>query len=207
MASPPLPFLTPEQYLELEPEAEFKSEYWRGEMFAMAGATRPHNLITTNTARLAGVELRSKPCEIYSSDMRIRTAQAGLYTYPDVVIVCADTQFLDKRQDTLLNPTVIVEVLSPSTEAYDAAASLNATARSNPCANTSSSPKTACRPISTPAKTTVHGCCAPLANPKTSSNWNRLAADSASPNAMKKWNSRLNRPSGLYWTHSRSFLW
>jgi Uma2 family endonuclease len=74
--------LTPEQYLEIERKAERKSEYWNGEMFAMAGASEPHNLIAHNTARQAGTQLRSKPCRVYQSDMRIRVLATGLNTYP-----------------------------------------------------------------------------------------------------------------------------
>src|SRR5437879_6199480 len=118
MASNPIPFLTPEQYLEIERKAEFRSEYFRGEMFAMAGATEPHNMIAGNVFGQARQQLRSGPCRAYHADMRIRTA-TGLNTYPDIVIVCAPLQFLDDTRDTLRNPAVIVEVLSPSTEAYD----------------------------------------------------------------------------------------
>ena len=119
MATQPRAFLTPEQYLEIERKAERKSEYWNGEMFAMAGATAPHNLVASNTSSLAHAQLRSKPCRVYQSDMRVRVLATGLNTYPDVVIVCGEQRFLDGHQDTLLNPKVIVEVLSPSTEAYD----------------------------------------------------------------------------------------
>jgi Uma2 family endonuclease len=119
MSSQALPFLTPEQYLEIERNAERKSEYWNGEMFAMAGATAPHNLVASNTSGLAHAQLRSKPCRVYHSDMRVRVLATGLNTYPDVVIVCGEQLFLDGLRDTLLNPKAIVEVLSPSTEAYD----------------------------------------------------------------------------------------
>ncbi len=119
MSSQAVPFLTPEQYLEIERKAERKSEYWNGEMFAMAGATAPHNLVASNTSSLAHAQLRSKPCRVYHSDMRVRVLAAGLDTYPDVIIDCGEELFLDGHRDTLLNPKVIVEVVSPSTEAYD----------------------------------------------------------------------------------------
>src|ERR1035441_2998811 len=119
MATPPKTFLTPEQYLEIERKAEFRSEYYGGEMFAMSGARRGHNLIAWNLAGELRQQLRERPCEAYQHDMRVRVSTAGLYAYPDTVIVCGEPQFLDETQDTLLNPTVIVEVLSPSTEAYD----------------------------------------------------------------------------------------
>ena len=119
MATRPETFLTPEQYLEIERKAEFKSEYYGGEMFAMSGARRGHNLIVWNLAGVLDRHLRNRPCEAYQNDMRVRVGATGLYAYPDTVIVFGEPQFLDETQDTLLNPTVIVEVLSPSTEAYD----------------------------------------------------------------------------------------
>jgi Uma2 family endonuclease len=119
MATQPKTFITPEQYLEIERAAEFKSEYYDGEMFAMGGARRFHNLINSNLTGQLHQQLRKRPCEFYSNDMRVRVSATGLYAYPDTVIVCGEPQFLDATQDTLLNPTVIVEVLSPSTEAYD----------------------------------------------------------------------------------------
>lgn len=111
--------LTPEQYLEIERRAEYKSEYFQGEMFAMSGATRPHNLAAFNIAGQLYNQLRGRPCEAYPSDMRVRITATELYTYPDVVVVCDKPQFLDGELDTLLNPFAVVEVLSPSTESYD----------------------------------------------------------------------------------------
>jgi Uma2 family endonuclease len=119
MASLPKTFLTPEQYLEIERKAEFKSEYCNGEMFAMAGARRAHDLITMNVSGQLYQQLRARPCEVSSSDQRVLVASTGLFTYPDIVVVCGEPRFLDGELDTLLNPTVIVEVLSPTTEAYD----------------------------------------------------------------------------------------
>ena len=119
MATHPTTFLTPEQYLEIERKAEFKSEYYQGEMFAMAGAKEAHNLVIWNLARELGQQLRQRPCRAYLADMRVRVSATGLYTYPDVVAVCGEPQFLDDQRDTLLNPNLIVEVLSPSTELYD----------------------------------------------------------------------------------------
>jgi Uma2 family endonuclease len=112
-------FLTPEQYLEIERRADFKSEYYLGEMFAMAGAADPHNLIATNLTRELSLQLRKRPCFTYSHDMRVCVSASRLYTYPDVFVVCGERRFLDDRHDNLLNPTLIVEVLSPSTERYD----------------------------------------------------------------------------------------
>jgi Uma2 family endonuclease len=113
-------FLTPEQYLEIERAAEHKSEYYQGEMFAMAGAGWTHNRLVANLIARIDPQLRSsRGCQICPSDMRVRVSETGLYTYPDVLVVCGQPQFLDDRSDTLLNPTLIIEVLSPSTEAYD----------------------------------------------------------------------------------------
>lgn len=111
--------LTSEEYLALERAAERKSEFLAGEMFAMAGANESHNLIATNLSRELSTQLRDRPCWVYGSDMRVKVSATGLYTYPDVTVVCGERQFEDARRDTLLNPTVIVEVLSSSTEAYD----------------------------------------------------------------------------------------
>ncbi|MDZ7401888.1 MAG: Uma2 family endonuclease [candidate division KSB1 bacterium] len=111
--------LTPEEYLEIERQAEYKSEYFNGEMFAFAGATREHNLIAGNIYSNLHQQLRKKTCEVYPSDMRVKVTATGLYTYPDVVIVCGKPQFEDEKEDILLNPIVIIEVLSPTTENYD----------------------------------------------------------------------------------------
>jgi len=111
--------LTAEEYLAIERKAETKSEFYDGEMFLMAGATREHNLISGNIFRRIANGLEGKPCETYTNDMRVRTPATGLFTYPDVVVVCGEPQFDDKEFDTLLNPTLIVEVLSRSTASYD----------------------------------------------------------------------------------------
>lgn len=110
---------TSEQYLELERKAAYKSEYINGRIYAMSGATRAHILITGNVSGELRSQLKGRPCESYASDMRVQVAPTGLYTYPDVVGVCGEIRFEDTHKDTLLNPTVIIEVLSPSTEAYD----------------------------------------------------------------------------------------
>lgn len=113
------PFVTPEEYLALERKAEYKSEYLHGEIFAMSGASRKHNLVTGNILAELNRQLRGKPCEVYPSDMRVKVTATGLYTYPDVVVVCGEPKFEDEYVDTLLNPTLLVEVLSQSTERYD----------------------------------------------------------------------------------------
>ncbi|SPE40873.1 conserved hypothetical protein [Candidatus Sulfopaludibacter sp. SbA3] len=119
MSTQPKTLLTPEEYLEIERNAEFRSEYWQGEMYAMAGAGRAHNQLVSNLARVVGNHILSKQCEGYAIDMRVRVGASRLYTYPDYVAFCGEPQFMGQRQDTLLNPALIVEVLSPSTESYD----------------------------------------------------------------------------------------
>jgi Uma2 family endonuclease len=110
---------TPEEYLALERQAQCKSEYYAGDVIAMAGASRWHNLIVANVISELRSQLKGRPCTTYPSDMRVKVSPTGLYTYPDVTVVCGEVQFEDNQQDTLLNPTLIVEVLSESTEAYD----------------------------------------------------------------------------------------
>ncbi|HTM48248.1 MAG TPA: Uma2 family endonuclease [Bryobacteraceae bacterium] len=119
MSSRPNTFLTPEQYLEIERKAGQKSEYYAGEMYAMSGASHEHNVVSMALAGLLFQQLRKRPCHVYTHDMRVRVSRTGLYTYPDVVAVCGDLKFADDCRDTLLNPTFLAEVLSPSTEAYD----------------------------------------------------------------------------------------
>jgi Uma2 family endonuclease len=109
-------FITAEEYLAREREAEFKSEYLNGEILAMAGASRPHNLIAGNIYAKLHAQLEHRSCNIYPSDMRLKVSSSGLYTYPDVMVVCGEEQFDDDEEDTLLNPALIVEVLSKSTE-------------------------------------------------------------------------------------------
>jgi len=110
---------TAEEYLTLERSASCKSEFHDGQIYAMTGASRRHNLITVNIARELSVQLKKRPCEAYINDMRVKAAEARSYHYPDIVVVCGTPQFEDAHVDTLLNPTLLIEVLSPSTEAYD----------------------------------------------------------------------------------------
>ena len=111
--------LTEAEYLERERKAEYKSEYYQGEMFAMSGASEMHNLLAGNLYAALHGQLRRRSCRVFGSDMRVRVSATGLYTYPDVVVVCGDRKFADNEFDTLLNPTLLAEILSPSTEAYD----------------------------------------------------------------------------------------
>src|SRR5437763_1759978 len=106
-------------YLRIERQAEFRSEYFDGEIFAMAGGTRAHSLIGTNIAGELRNQLKATDCVAYNTDLRVKVEATGLLTYPDVSVVCGEQRFLDDEQDVLLNPTVIIEVLSDSTEAYD----------------------------------------------------------------------------------------
>ncbi|MCC7338037.1 MAG: Uma2 family endonuclease [Pirellulaceae bacterium] len=108
-----------QEYLTRERAATFKSEYFDGEIFAMAGGSPQHSLIAANFIGEARQALKGKPCAVFSSDLRVRIQPTGLYTYPDASIVCGELEFDDERQDTVVNPTVIVEVLSDSTEKYD----------------------------------------------------------------------------------------
>lgn len=119
MASKPIEHFTPEQYLAVEREAPFKSEYIDGEIVAMVGASEPHNLIVTNVVAELGLQLRGRQCKVYASDMRVDVRESGLYAYPDVVALCGEPILTDDEQDNLRNPAVIIEILSKSTEAYD----------------------------------------------------------------------------------------
>lgn len=112
-------YLTPEDYLKAERLAETKHEYYQGNIFAMTGANRRHNLISVSLTATLYTKLRQHHCEIYANDMRVKVTATDLYCYPDIVVVCEPPQFDDKHKDTLLNPTVFIEVLSDSTEGYD----------------------------------------------------------------------------------------
>ena len=119
MSAIPKTKLTVEDYLKFERKSEIKHEFFDGEIFAMSGAKRNHNKISTNLNGLVWQHLKGKNCENYSSDMRVFLPSTGLYTYPDLVIVCGEPQFQDDVFDTLLNPVLLIEVLSDSTESYD----------------------------------------------------------------------------------------
>ncbi len=116
MCPQPDTLVAPAAYLAAERRAETKSEFFAGEVFALSGASRRHNLIVGNLVRELGVQLRGRPREVYASDMRVKVAASGAYAYPDVVVVCGEPEFEDEHVDTLLNPTLLVEVLSPSGE-------------------------------------------------------------------------------------------
>ena len=110
---------TPQEYLILERASEIRHEYLDGEIFEMAGANKRHNLISINIIRMIGNQILDRECSVYGSDMRIRIPATETYTYPDVVGLCEPEEFEDETEDNLLNPALIIEVLSKTTEAYD----------------------------------------------------------------------------------------
>lgn len=113
------PYLTPSAYLTQERRSTERSEFINGQIYAIAGASRKHNQLVFNLAGLLYAQLRQKPCSAFVADMRVRTRPNEAYFYPDVTVVCGEMQFEDEESDTLTNPTLIIEVLSPSTEGYD----------------------------------------------------------------------------------------
>ena len=110
---------TQDEYLESERKADFKSEYYKGEIVAMSGASFHHNKIMVNFLTLLSLKLRGKNCSPYGSDLRVHIPANSLYTYPDISIVCGKEESIDKNFDTLLNPVFLAEILSPSTSDYD----------------------------------------------------------------------------------------
>jgi Uma2 family endonuclease len=112
-------YITPEDYLARERKAKYKSEYFDGEIFAMSGASEAHNLISGNIFAELHAQLKKRSCKVYNNDMRVKVSPSGLYTYPDIIALCDKARFDDEQKDTLLNPTVIIEVLSDSTANYD----------------------------------------------------------------------------------------
>jgi Uma2 family endonuclease len=119
MSTAPQRKLTAAEYLAIERDAPVKSEFYAGEMFAMAGASREHNTINENLSGELHARLKGSPCRTFSRDLRVLVDRTGLYTYPDLVIVCGAPEYDAEDRDTLVNPRVVIEVLSPSTERYD----------------------------------------------------------------------------------------
>jgi Uma2 family endonuclease len=119
MSSLPSYYLSPEEYLAIERQAEYKSEYVDGVMYAMAGSSERHNLIAGNLITELNIQLRKAPCRIYPSDLKVRVPNSKRFFYPDVSVVCGETQFADDERDVVLNPILIIEVLSESTAAFD----------------------------------------------------------------------------------------
>ncbi len=111
--------ITVTEYLALERNSKEKHEFYKGEMFAMAGAKKRHNQIVFNIIGQLYNQLKDKPCIAFGSDMKVRVKPDGLFTYPDISALCGDEKYLDENEDVLLNPSLIIEVLSESTENYD----------------------------------------------------------------------------------------
>ena len=108
MSTQPTLHLTPEQYLEIERKAEYKSEYLGGAMFAMSSASEEHNLMAVNLIALLRPQIRAGSCRLYTSDMRVRVTPTGLYTYPNVVAVCDKPRFMDSHLDTLSGGWIVI---------------------------------------------------------------------------------------------------
>ena len=119
MVAKPQKYYSSEEYLALEEATDYKSEYYQGEIFAMSGASVNHNRIAGNVHAALNNAFDAKPCEAFMGDVRLLVKKNGLYTYPDVMVVCGQLEFAEGRTDTLNNPIVIVEVLSKSTQDYD----------------------------------------------------------------------------------------
>lgn len=119
MSAMPKRKLTVAEYLAIEEKADYKSEFFNGEMFAMAGASPTHCFVKENLSGELFAQLKGGPCRAVSSDMRVMVERTGLRTYPDLVIVCGTPEYDPENAHTLMNPTALVEILSPSTEKYD----------------------------------------------------------------------------------------
>ena len=119
MASVPRYYLSPAEYLALERKAEFRSEYIDGVVYALAGGSERHSLLAANIITSLSVQLRSRPCRVYTSDLKVSTLTLQRFFYPDLSVVCGEAEFADDQKDVILNPILIVEVSSESTEAYD----------------------------------------------------------------------------------------
>lgn len=119
MSTAPKKYVSATEYLDADRRASVRSEYFQGEVFAMTGASREHNLIALNIASELRNRLRDRDCEVYQADMRVKVRSTGLYAYPDIVVTCDHPEFEDENVDTLLNPTLLIEVLSPTTADYD----------------------------------------------------------------------------------------
>jgi Uma2 family endonuclease len=119
MSSLPQHYLTPEEYLAIERNAEYKSEYIDGVMYAMAGGSERHNIIVANLIISIGLQLRGRLCRVYPSDLKVKVPNSSRFFYPDVSVVCGETEFVDDHKDIIQNPVLIAEVLSDSTAGFD----------------------------------------------------------------------------------------
>jgi Uma2 family endonuclease len=111
--------LTVEEYLAIEATAERRSEFYDGEMFLKAGASREHNIHSRNLTAELHTRLKGSRCQVFVADLRVKVDRTGLYTYPDLLVVCGEPEYAPENRDTLTNPTVVIEILSASTEKYD----------------------------------------------------------------------------------------
>ena len=112
-------FILPEAYLEVERESETKSEYYDGVVYAMTGASINHIRVVTNLTRELSSQLRARRCDVLSNEMKVRLQNSRKFFYPDVIVLCGEPEFHDERRDIILNPLLVIEVLSDSTEAFD----------------------------------------------------------------------------------------
>jgi Uma2 family endonuclease len=119
MSTAPQRHYTEAEYLAFDRASEIKHEFYRGEIFALSGASRQHNRINFNLSACLHGQLKDRDCDAYANDMRVKVQSTILYTYPDIVVTCNEPRFLDSNVDTLLNPQIVIEVLSDSTERYD----------------------------------------------------------------------------------------
>ncbi|GEO08617.1 Uma2 family endonuclease [Segetibacter aerophilus] len=119
MSQPAVKHITDQEYLAFERTSQERHEFYRGEIFLMSGASFKHNIIEDNLRVIIGGFLKGKKCRSFGSNLRIHIPKNTLYTYPDILIVCDKPVFVDNEFDTLLNPAVIIEILSPSTGNYD----------------------------------------------------------------------------------------
>jgi Uma2 family endonuclease len=119
-------FVTPDDYLAVERESDTKAEYFDGTVYAMTGASINHIRVVTNLILELGSQLRDRKCDVLSNEMKVRLQDSRKFFYPDVTVLCGEPQFHDKRRDIILNPILVIEVLSPSTEAFDRGAKFQA---------------------------------------------------------------------------------
>jgi len=117
--APKLNYVSPEDYLVMERASDVKHEYYKGEVFAMSGASKEHNIIAKNLSTIVLPFLKGKGCDMFGSDLRVHVPENSLYTYPDFTIICGEWQTTDSEKDTVTNPSAIIEILSKTTRDYD----------------------------------------------------------------------------------------
>ena len=126
MTTQTITYVTPDEYLAAERLSEVKSEYLDGVVYAMTGASLTHTQIVGNLTIELGTQLRARPCRVLPIDQKVRLPESRKFFYPDIAVVCGEVQYHDDRRDIILNPDLIIEVLSPSTEAFDRGAKFQA---------------------------------------------------------------------------------